>query len=74
LIELDPRYYKRFDQMKARFQGIPSLINCEKLVIEGDVLVRPNVVIEGTVHIRNKGEKQLEIPEGEVITGTVELG
>jgi UTP--glucose-1-phosphate uridylyltransferase len=74
LIELDPRYYKRFDQMKARFQGIPSLINCERLVIEGDVLVRPNVVIEGSVYIRNKGAKQRVIPEGKVIRGTVELG
>ncbi len=73
LIELDPRYYKRFDQMKARFQGIPSLINCEKLVIEGDVLVRSNVVMEGSVHITNKGEKQGVIPDGKVITGTVEL-
>ena len=74
LIELDPRYYKRFDHMKKRFQGIPSLVNCEKLVIEGDVRIRPNVVMEGIVHIRNKGEKQRVIPDGEVLSGTVELG
>jgi UTP--glucose-1-phosphate uridylyltransferase len=74
LIELDPRYYKRFDHMKERFQGIPSLVNCERLVIEGDILVRPNVVMEGSVHITNKGEKQLVVSDGEVISGTVGLG
>ena len=74
VIELDPRYYKRFDQMKARFQGIPSLISCERLVIEGDVLVGRNVTMEGSVHLRNRSEKQCVIPDGQLITGTLELG
>jgi UTP--glucose-1-phosphate uridylyltransferase len=74
LVELDPRYYKRFDQMKARFQDIPSLIACERLVIEGDVLVGRNVVMEGSVHIRNKSEKQCVIPDGKRITGRLDLG
>ena len=73
LVELDPRYYKGFDQMKARFQGIPSLIACERLVIEGDVLVGRKVVMEGNVHIRNKRGKQCVIPDGTRITGTLDL-
>ena len=73
VIELDPRYYKRFDQLKARFQGIPSLVGCKRLVIEGDVLIKPNVVMEGSVYITNTSGKQCVIPDGERITGTVEL-
>ncbi len=70
VIELDPRYYKLFDEMKARFpHGAPSLIECEKLVVEGDVLFGQNVVIKGNVHITNKEAKQLVIPDGEVIEG-----
>lgn len=68
VIELAPRYYKLFDEMKSRFpRGVPSLIDCEKLVVEGDVLFGRNVIIKGNVRITNKGKKQLVIPEGETI-------
>ncbi|MCK5514691.1 MAG: UTP--glucose-1-phosphate uridylyltransferase [Deltaproteobacteria bacterium] len=70
VIELDPRYYKLFDEMKARFpHGVPSLIDCEKLVVEGDVLFGQNIVIKGNAYITNKGKKQLVIPDGEIIEG-----
>ena len=70
VIELDPRYYKLFDKMKARFpNGVPSLIDCRKLVVEGDVLFGQNIVIKGNAHITNKGKKQLVIPDGERIEG-----
>ena len=70
VIELDPRYYKLFDEMKARFPcGAPSLIDCEKLVVEGDVLFGRNVVMKGNVRIINNAEKQHVIPDGEIIKG-----
>ena len=70
VIELDPRYYKLFDNMKARFPyGVPSLIACQKLVVEGDVLFGRDVVVKGSVRITNKGKKQLVIPDGEMIEG-----
>ena len=70
VIELDPRYYKLFDEMKARFpNGVPSLIDCRKLVVEGDVLFGQNIVIKGNAHITNTGKKQLVIPDGERIEG-----
>lgn len=68
VIELDPRYYKLFDEMKARFpHGAPSLIDCEKLIVEGDVLFGQNVVIKGCVRITNRDKKQLVIPDGEIL-------
>ena len=70
VIELDPRYYKLFDEMKARFpHGVPSLIDCEKLVVEGDVLFGQHVVIKGNAHITNKGKRQIVIPDGAIIEG-----
>jgi UTP--glucose-1-phosphate uridylyltransferase len=70
VIELDPRYYKLFDEMKARFpHGVPSLIDCRKLVVEGDVLFGQHVVIKGNVHITNKEKRQIVIPDGAIIEG-----
>ena len=70
VIELDPQYYKLFDNMKARFpHGVPSLIDCEKLVIKGDVLFGRNVVIKGNIRITNKGKEPLVIADGETIEG-----
>jgi UTP--glucose-1-phosphate uridylyltransferase len=75
VIELDPRYYKLLDDMKARFvHGVPSLVDCEKLVVAGDVLFGRNVVIKGTAHISTTDECQHTIPDGAVIEGTVLLG
>ncbi len=68
VIKLDPRYYKLFNQMKARFpHGAPSLVDCEKLVVEGDVLFGGNIKVKGSVHIVNKNNTQLTIPDGELI-------
>jgi UTP--glucose-1-phosphate uridylyltransferase len=74
VIELDQRHYRYFDQLKARFSsGAPSLIACEKLVVEGDVLFGGNVVMKGTVRIVNKSGRQLNIPDGRLLEGTVIL-
>ena len=74
VIELDPRYYGHIDQMKARFRsGVPSLVDCEKLVVEGDVLFGGDVVIKGIVRIINKSGRQMSIPDGRVLEGSVIL-
>jgi UTP--glucose-1-phosphate uridylyltransferase len=75
VIELDPRYYKLLDEMKARFvHGVPSLVDCEKLVVAGDVLFGRNVVVKGTAHISTKDERQHTVPDEALIEGTVVLG
>ena len=74
VIELDPRYYKHVDQLKARFShGVPSLVDCQKLVVEGDVLFGRNVVMKGTVCITNKSGRRRSIPDGKLLQGTVTL-
>ena len=45
VIDLDPRFYKLIDQMEARFPyGPPSLVDCERLTVRGDVTFGPGVV------------------------------
>jgi len=67
-ISLDPAYYGKIDLFKERFgDGIPSLVDCESLTIEGDVRFEENVAIRGNVLIRNSGESQAVIKKGTII-------
>ncbi len=73
-IALDPKYYGKIDGFDERFyEGIPSLIDCESLTIDGDVRFEKNVTIKGKVVIKNSGESQAIIKEGSVIDNDVIL-
>ncbi len=68
MIELDSKFYQNVSDFEARFPlGAPSLIDCEKLVIKGDVLFGTSVVIKGSVRIENLSSSQKQIPDGTVI-------
>ena len=72
--DLDDRYYKRVDDFEARFPaGAPSLLNCSALTIHGDVPFEADVVVEGSVTLRNRHALQLLVPKGRVLSGEVEL-
>jgi UDP-N-acetylglucosamine pyrophosphorylase len=66
--------YKFVDQMEQLTpNGVPSLINCSKLVVEGPVEFAAGTVIEGEVTIKNaSGEKKTAGP-GTLKDQTVEL-
>lgn len=69
-IMLDPRYFKLVDQLDARFPaGAPSLIDCTRLVVEGDVVFGAGVVVSGAVEICAAAETQHIIPDGSHLTG-----
>ena len=54
-VNLDPRYYGKIDDLEERFsQGVPSLVECEALSIEGDVRFEKNVEIKGSVSIKKQ--------------------
>ncbi len=73
-IKLDPGYYAKIDFFNERFiNGIPSLIDCESLSIEGDVLFERNITIKGKVLIKNAGKSQAVIKEGAVIESDMVL-
>jgi len=67
-IDLDPLYYGKIDDLDQRFaEGIPSLVECDSLVIEGDVLFEKDVKIKGSVAIKNSGTTQAIVKAGTVI-------
>ena len=62
IVFLDSKYYKMYYDLDARFPSeIPSLINCEKLELEGDVVFGENVKITGNVKIINTTKEQIRI-------------
>ncbi|MGD8522430.1 MAG: UTP--glucose-1-phosphate uridylyltransferase [Desulfobacterales bacterium] len=67
-IQLDPRFYGKIDDLDERFrQGVPSLVECESLSVEGDVRFQKNVIIKGAVSIKNSSTTQAVIKAGTVI-------
>jgi UTP--glucose-1-phosphate uridylyltransferase len=67
-IKLDPKFYGKIDDFDQRFaDGVPSLVGCYALTIEGDVLFKKDVKIKGSVRIKNTQPFQAVIKEGTVI-------
>ena len=69
-IHLDPAIYKLIDDFNARFPlDAPSLRNCSRLRVDGDVLFGKGVKLRGDVHIRNPDDGQLVIPDDAELFG-----
>ena len=67
-IDLDPQYYGKIDLFDERFVGgVPSLIDCESLFIEGDVHFEGDITIKGKVELKNRGKSKAVIKKGTVI-------
>ena len=67
-IKLDPKFYGKIDDFDKRFaDGVPSLVDCYSLTIEGDVSFEKDVKIKGLVTIKNPQPFQAVIKEGTVI-------
>jgi len=67
-IQLDKRYFQKIDDFDARFaNGVPSLIDCESLIIQGDVAFETDVVIKGKVKIKNNGHRQITVRSGIIV-------
>ncbi len=70
LVELDPDHFKLVRDFDARFsQGAPSLVQCERLTVRGDVAFGADVVVRGAVEIEHAGEGQRRIADGTVLEG-----
>jgi UTP--glucose-1-phosphate uridylyltransferase len=73
-VKLDPRYYGKIDGLDERFaNGIPSLVDCDSLTIEGDVLFEKDVKVTGAVKIQNTKQRQAVIKKGTVIDQDLDL-
>src|SRR4051812_21026777 len=68
LVELDSDYFKLLRDFDARFpSGPPSLVECKRLTVKGDVRFGERVVVRGEVTVEQEGDDQLAIPDGEVL-------
>jgi UTP--glucose-1-phosphate uridylyltransferase len=67
-IVLDSAYYKLVGALDERFPaGAPSLVACDRLVVEGDVRFGAGVVVRGDVTLHGPRE----VPDGAVLDGAV---
>jgi UTP--glucose-1-phosphate uridylyltransferase len=63
-VALDADYFKLMRDFEARFpDGPPSLVACDRLVVEGDVRFGAGVVVRGDVTVRE------DVPDGAVLEG-----
>jgi UTP--glucose-1-phosphate uridylyltransferase len=66
VVDLDDEYFKLLRDFDAHFpDGAPSLVQCERLAVEGDVTFGSGVVVRGTVAV--SGPRRIE--DGAVLEG-----
>ncbi len=74
LVDLDPEFYSRIDQFESRFPGgVPSLLACERLTVEGDIRFQKAVAVRGAVRLTNPGSGQKVIAAGSLLTEDLTL-
>jgi UTP--glucose-1-phosphate uridylyltransferase len=69
-VDLDSAYFKLLRDFDARFPaGPPSLVECERLVVRGDVAFGRGVVVRGSASVEQTGDGQRFIEDGTVLEG-----
>jgi len=68
-VDLDPRFYRRVDDLERRFpHGPPSLLHCRSLSVRGDVRFGRGVVVEGDVTLEAPEGETMEVADGSVLS------
>ena len=71
VVELDRDFYKFVPDLEHRFPaGPPALDQCTAFSVAGDIAFGQDVVCVQEVHLQNKNEQPLTIPDGQVLSGT----
>jgi UTP--glucose-1-phosphate uridylyltransferase len=66
-VKPDPKYYGIIDDLDDRFSnGIPSLMDCDSLTINGDVGLEEDVTVKSSVRMKNR-QKSRGIIKAETI-------
>ncbi|MBN1983965.1 MAG: UTP--glucose-1-phosphate uridylyltransferase [Chitinivibrionales bacterium] len=74
IVTLDQNYFGTYQSLKKRFPfGIPSLLDCSALAIQGDVVFGKNCTVKGAVKIRNGSSVQKQIADNTIIDIDVTL-
>lgn len=61
-VRLDPKFYSTYADFAQRFSGVPSLLDCRSLTVDGDVHFAAGVRLEGDVEITNPGPDPVYLP------------
>jgi UTP--glucose-1-phosphate uridylyltransferase len=70
LVDLDSDHFKLLRSFDERFAaGPPSLVECERLSVRGDVTFGAGVKVRGSVEVEQEGDDQLTIDDGAVLEG-----
>jgi len=73
-IDLDPNHYKLVDELDAKLaSGVPSLKNCQELIVRGPVLFNSGNVFRGKVSVTNASSQPRNLPPGEYQDRSIEL-
>ncbi|MBK8945284.1 MAG: UTP--glucose-1-phosphate uridylyltransferase [Ignavibacteriae bacterium] len=67
-VRLDSKNYKLVDDLDEKIPFPLSLVNCEKLVINGNYSFGKNVKLIGNVFLENKTTEQIKINDNSIIT------
>ena len=74
LVSLDDSHYARAEQLiSATNLGVPSMLNCKKIEIEGPVIFNEGTIFEGSVIVRNSSEKTKNLPARKYKDEIIEL-
>jgi UTP--glucose-1-phosphate uridylyltransferase len=70
LVDLDPDFYRLLGDFDARFPaGPPSLVECRRLTVRGDVSFGAGVVVRGAVEVVADGSAPTRVGDGTLLQG-----
>jgi UTP--glucose-1-phosphate uridylyltransferase len=70
LVDLDSKHFKLLNDFEERFpSGPPSLLQCDRLTVKGDVRFGRDVVVRGAVEVEQSGAEQRVIDDGALLEG-----
>ena len=68
VVDLDSAHFKLLNDFDAHFPaGPPSLAQCRRLTVAGDVVFGRGVVVRGAVELRQEGAEPRRIEDGAVL-------
>jgi UTP--glucose-1-phosphate uridylyltransferase len=68
VVDLDDEFFKKLADFDERFEGgAPSLVEADRLAVEGDVAFGRDVVVRGSVTVRADGSGRRRIEDGTVL-------
>ncbi len=69
VIRLDPAYYRSVPDLDLRIPHPLGLVEARRLEVQGDVRFGKDVVVRGSVRVKNPDGQPLRIPDGAVLSG-----